>query len=76
MVGARVFLPSKENLSKKLAWVIRAGDNFPENVESELGSWETDLEIRKTEEQGVSCTRGELRYEGVDRKGEGFDCKF
>jgi hypothetical protein len=56
--------------------VIKAGDNFPENVESELKSWETDLEVRKTEGQGVACTRGELRYEGISGVGEGFDCKF
>ncbi|PQE11392.1 pfkB family kinase protein [Rutstroemia sp. NJR-2017a BVV2] len=68
IVGARLFLPSIEKLSKKLAWVIRAGDSFPENLEGELGSWETDLEVRKTEGQGVSCTRGELRYEDVDGK--------
>ncbi|PQE26066.1 pfkB family kinase protein [Rutstroemia sp. NJR-2017a BBW] len=68
IVGARLFLPSKGKLSKKLAWIIRAGDNFPENVESELRGWETDLEIRKTEGQEVSCTRGELRYESVDGK--------
>ncbi|PQE32003.1 pfkB family kinase protein [Rutstroemia sp. NJR-2017a WRK4] len=66
MAGARVFLPSNGKLSKKLAWIIRAGDNFPENVESELSSWETDLEVRKTEGQGVTCTRGELRYGSVD----------
>ncbi|KAM3076061.1 hypothetical protein ACMFMG_006423 [Clarireedia jacksonii] len=75
ILGARLFLPLREKLSKKLAWVIRAGNNFPDNVETELRSWETDLEIRRTEGLGVACTRGELKYESVGVKGEGFDSK-
>lgn len=58
-LGARVFISPPE--SRRLGWLIRTGDDFPNFVKEIFDNWGTLL--LESRVKGQLSTRGELIYE-------------
>ena len=65
-LGARLFQSS--NKSPSIGWTIRAGEDFPTAIRSNLESWRTTLNI--ITEPNRPSTRGRLEY--TDEKHNGM----
>ncbi|KAF3937450.1 hypothetical protein ABW19_dt0209145 [Dactylella cylindrospora] len=63
IVGARLFSPPP-SLSETLGWIVDAGDDFPDNIRTEITRWDTSLIVRET--KGRLTTRGWNSYGPAD----------
>ena len=57
-LGARLFSP--KNLSPKVGWTIRKGDDFPAEALRQLETWGLTLSV--IQEHTSPSTRGQLKY--------------
>jgi hypothetical protein len=58
-LGARLLTHSRD--AANIGFLVRAGNDFPDDIANELKEWQTRLEIRT--EESTPSTRGLLIYE-------------
>ncbi|EPS36602.1 hypothetical protein H072_9832 [Dactylellina haptotyla CBS 200.50] len=63
IVGARLFSPPP-TLSKTLGWIVDAGNDFPDDIRTELQRWDTKLVLRENLDR--QSTRGWNSYGPAD----------
>lgn len=56
-VGARIFTPSRP---QDVGWKVKAGEDFPQEVEEKLRAWNISLDLRRV--PGTMSPRNQLTY--------------